>query len=266
MLTFPPNTLTAQSVAFPIVFRDRGIVGLNKDSGIPIDEHPWNAGAATLCGELRKRIAQEQPSALALGIERPAAICLTDSACSGVVLLADRESGVLDFWRNAVGSEQLKFRFVFLAKPRIKSDEESFVCRLPVAAHFTDARALISNKTGKKSQTNFSLIEKFSGYELWAAETTFPRLHQVRLHAVECGLPVVGDSVYGGVPAIENSKFGKKGRLNKGEARPIYMPPCIHLEKVFLPDGSTSGGNGAVVEAELPAGFSALLKKLRTLR
>lgn len=266
MLTFPPQTFESGSTSVPVIFCGNGIAALDKPSGVPIDEHPWHDGRATLCGEIRKRISLGQPSFLKLGLPRPAPVILTDSEISGCVLLADRDSGDLELWRNVVGSEQLKFVFFFLTRPASGNKRnEPFVCTLPVASHFSEARALISHKTGKKSETRFFPAENFGEYELWRAETAFPRLHQVRLHAQESGLPIVGDALYGGVPAVSNAYFGKRGRLNKGEVRPIYPSPCIHLASVGVPTMF-----GAQVPPELsaafPSGFEALLKKLRSRR
>lgn len=266
MLTFSPHTLRENSVVLPVIFRGNGVVALAKPSGVPADEHPWNAGAPTLCGELRKRLAQGSPSAAALGLARPAAVLPTDAECSGAVLLADREGGALDAWRNAAGSELLRFSFVFLAKPAAEaSGEAEFFCRLPVAAHFSEPRALVSSTTGKKSETRFFRLEKFGKWELWRAETAFPRLHQIRLHAAECGLPVVGDALYGNVPPVVNSELLRKGRLNKGEERPLYAPPCVHAERIFVPAGTLADAATEIV-APLPEGFAALLKKLRLRR
>ena len=263
MLTFPPHTLRENSVILPVIHRGRGVVAFAKPSGVPADEHPWNAGAPTLCGELRKRLAQGSPSAASLGLARPAAVLPTDAECSGATLIADREGGALDAWRNAAGSELLRFSFIFLAKPMSEAPGEAeFFCRLPVAAHFSEPRALVSSTTGKKSETRFSRLEKFGKWELWRAETSFPRLHQIRLHAAECGLPVVGDSLYGGVPAVVNSELLRKGRLNKGEERPLYASPCVHAERIFVPAGALAEASTEIV-APLPDGFAALLKKLR---
>lgn len=264
MLTFPPQTFESNSTSVPVVFCGNGMAVLNKPSGIPVDEHPWNEGRTTLCGEIRKRLEQGRASLQKLGLSRPAPVILTDSEISGCILLADRENGALELWRNAVGSEQLKFTFVFLCKPDSKSRlGESKTCTLPVAAHFSEPRALISHKTGKKSETRFSPEEKFGEYELWRAETTFPRLHQIRLHAQESGLPIVGDMLYGGVPAVSNAYFGKRGRLNKGEVRPIYPSSCIHLARIEIPE-SLSGQGAVEISTDVPSGFEALLKKLRS--
>lgn len=264
MLSFPAGTLLQKSLVLPVLFRGNGCVALSKPSGVPADEHPWNGSRANICAELRKRIAVGQASALALGLSRPATVFLPDAESSGLVLLADRDGNALDFWRNAAGSNRLIFEFLFLAKPVSGvSAEEKFSCELPVASHFSEPRAVISHKTGKKSETRFSRLEKFGNYELWRAETTFPRPHQIRLHARECGLPIVGDGLYGGVPAILNSAFGRKGRLNKGEERPLYAFPCLHLARISAAAGTVFSPDVSEISAPLPDGFDALLKKLR---
>jgi len=267
MLTFPQGVFSQNSTTLPILFRARGVVALDKPAGIAIDEHPWNVACATLCGELRARISNGNAGAVALGIARPVPVVLTDCEISGAVLLADREGGFSDAWRNALGSEQILFRFVFLAKPNLAGTqrEDSFSCGLPVAAHFSEPRALISRKTGKKSLTKFSRLEKFGAYEFWRAETAFPRLHQIRLHAAESGLPIVGDALYGNVPPVVNAMFGRKGKLNKGEERPLYSPLCLHLAEIVVPAtlACSDGVSAEKISAPLPNGFFALLKKFR---
>lgn len=284
MLTFPPKTFGESAVALPVIFRGNGVAALAKPAGIAVDEHPWTGTRPTLCGELRRRIARGSASALALGLARPAAVALADAEISGVVLLADREGGVLEAWRNALGSGQFLFRFLLLSRispagtrtvagttgtrkrgEKCAGAAEEISCALPVAAHFSEPRALISRRTGKRAETRFLCVEKFGTFELWAAETAFPRLHQIRLHAAEVGLPIVGDPLYGGVPAIVNAAFGRKGRLNKGEERPIYAPLCLHLEKIRIsPRAVAALPDGGEIFAPLPDGFSALLKKLRS--
>lgn len=266
MLSFPPHTLRAEPTLLPVIFRGSGVVALAKPAGVPVDEHPWTRGVPDICGEFRKRLAAGTVSAAALGLKRPAAVLSTDAECSGAALFADRDGGALEKWRNAAGSGQLRFFFVFLTRVSAGTPAEGdFVCRLPVAAHFTEARALVSRKTGKKAETRFSRLEKFGTVELWRAETSFPRLHQIRLHAAESGISVLGDALYGGAPAVSNAELSRKGRLNKGEERPLYAPPCLHLERISVPAGALTE-SGAEIVAPLPDGFAALVGKLRRSR
>ena len=49
-----------------------------------------------------------------------------------------------------------------------------------------------SRELGKKCETRFTLVESFLGFAIVNAATTFDRVHQVRVHAAESGLKVVG--------------------------------------------------------------------------
>lgn len=262
MLSFPPNTLRAEATLLPVIFRGRGVVALAKPAGVPADDHPWNAaGTPTLCGELRKRLALKIASAEALGLKRPAAVAAPDADCSGATLLADRDGGALEFWRNALGSERLAFRFLLLSRAA-PGAPDAFTCALPVAAHFSEARALVSHTTGKKSATRFERLEKLGAWEIWRAETTLPRPHQVRLHAAESGIPAVGDALYGGASAVLVSELRPKRRLNKGEDKVFYAAPCVHLAEI-APCGELGVPAFSGVVAPTPNGFETLLKKLR---
>ena len=244
MLSFPPHTLRAAPTLLPVIFRGSGVVALAKPAGVPVDEHPWTRGVPDICGEFRKRLAAGTASAVALGLKRPAAVLSTDAECSGAALLADRDGGALEKWRNAAGSELLRFFFVFLTRVSAgTSAEGEFVCRLPVAAHFTEARALVSRKTGKKAETRFCRLEKFGNVELWRAETAFPRLHQIRLHAAESGIPVLGDALYG-APSPDKGLSGQ----------------CLHARELKFIHPRT--GEHVVVSTDLPEYFTSVLHRL----
>jgi 23S rRNA pseudouridine1911/1915/1917 synthase len=54
---------------------------------------------------------------------------------------------------------------------------------------------------GKPSVTHFRIIATSGQYALIEALPVTGRTHQIRVHLTHCGLPIVGDEPYGGVPA-----------------------------------------------------------------
>ena len=54
---------------------------------------------------------------------------------------------------------------------------------------------------GKDARTRFRVITEGSGATLMEARPLTGRTHQIRVHLAHCGLPIVGDGVYGGAPA-----------------------------------------------------------------
>lgn len=250
-LSFPPGELREyEAVRLKILSCGNGIVALEKPAGIE-----------TLGEKLRAQIDAGKPSACALGIARPQLVFAPEAEVSGIAIFADKNSGAAETWKNAFGSAQFTFRYRLLARPSTAL-QDAFFCRLPVAQHFTEARALVSHTTGKKSETAFRRLEKLGNFELWEAVGTFPRFHQIRLHAQECKLPIVGDTLYGNVPAIRISELRPKKRLNKGEDKALYPEICLHLAEISVAE-NVPGIPAQTLVAPLPAGFETLLKKLR---
>jgi RluA family pseudouridine synthase len=56
-------------------------------------------------------------------------------------------------------------------------------------------------KGGMEAHTTFRLLDSSRGATLVEARPLTGRTHQIRVHLAHCGLPVVGDGVYGGPPA-----------------------------------------------------------------
>lgn len=251
-LSFPPGALNESALRLAVLYSAAGVLVLEKPAGL-----------AEIGNAFRAQIAESKPSACAFGIRRPQLVFAPETEISGLQIYADKDSDTLEIWKNTFGSALFTFRYVFLTHPLPgNSDEAAFACTLPVAQHVSKPLALVSNTTGKKSETVFRRLEKISGFELWEAQTSFPRFHQIRLHAQECGLPVVGDTLYGGAPAIRVSELRPKKRLNKGEDKALYAPICLHLASVSLKN-DVSGIEKCLIESPLPNGFETLLKKLR---
>lgn len=56
-------------------------------------------------------------------------------------------------------------------------------------------------RPGKEAQTGFRVVVQGDGAALVEARPLTGRTHQIRVHLEHCGLPIVGDSTYGGVGA-----------------------------------------------------------------
>jgi 23S rRNA pseudouridine955/2504/2580 synthase len=137
--------------------------------------------------------------------------------------------------------------------------ETEIVCELPLAPHATESRMLVSHTTGKKTLTRFNLEQRFRGYAVWTATTTFDRLHQIRLHAAESGLPIMGEARYAKIPSVMLSEIKRDYRPSpRNPEAPIYGELALHLARVVFPGAD---GQMVTVEAPLPKAFGVLLKR-----
>lgn len=255
---FPPPLLGDKPVRMRVLHTSPGFAAILKPPGTAWDDHLWNLGRPHVMGAMREQLAAGKPELVALGIARPASVHYFDAETGGVGLLADRETDALDKWRNAFGSEALSFTFRMLAFTA-DAPEEGGDCPLPVAVHRTEPRALVSHNTGKKSLTKFKALEKLGMWTLWEATTTLPRPHQVRLHAAEAGIRIVGETVYSQPGDIRLSQLMRKGRLNKGEDKVVNDGLCLRLVEV---DCSRADAAIGIIRAD-DEDWEGLVERLR---
>ncbi len=243
--------LGAAATRLDVLWSREGLLALNKPAGVASEPHPFWPDAPDLRGALRQ--CAQRPSFTSYALNAPSGICHLDAELSGVALFGiDAEASAR--WRNVFGSRQLSFHYRLLTS---RTDfEETFLCDLPLASHREKPLALVSHAQGKRTSTIFTRQERFGHFELWDAQTDYSRPHQIRLHATECGLNILGESLYSQTPEPLLSAL-KGGRFKKrDEEKPLYGSLCIHLSHVALPDS-------VKIEAPLPEKWALLEKKIR---
>ena len=258
-LSFPPDTLGREPLRLPIVARGADWLVLNKPAGVPWTPDPWIPRPTDLVREVRRQLREGKPQLARLGIGAFHGVAGPDLVASGAVLCALSDAAG-DRLANALGSAQIELthRFVTMGRPA----ETEILCELPLAPHALEPRMLVSHATGKKTVTSFRQEQRFRGYAVWTATTTFDRLHQIRLHAAESGLPIVGESRYAKTAPIYLSEIKRTYRPAGDGSRveqPLYGELCLHLARVRVP-----GEDGGMIEVEAPPpkAFGVLLKRL----
>lgn len=251
-VSFPPGVLGKGSARMDVIYFGQGLLALNKPAGVAVEPHPLWPVAPDVRSALRACDAQ-RPSLKPYGLDAPGGIAHIDPELSGVALLGVNAAAVAH-WRNVFGSRQLGFHFRFLAQDT-EGGDDTFACDLPLAVHDEKSLVLVTHTQGKAAVTRFARGEKAGAFYWWNAFTDFLRPHQIRVHAAECGLRIVGETVYGqGAP--EPLLSALKGRFkNRAEEKPLYGALCLHLADVTLPDGT-------VITAPLPQKMAVLADKL----
>lgn len=112
-------------------------------------------------------------------------------------------SGALVFARNKESATRFKELFeshvprktyVFLTKGKAKT--ESFEARSRIEKQ---GSAFVSLATGEpNSRTHFRRLRTLPAGDLWEAKPETGKPHQIRLHAADHGLPILGDFAHGG--------------------------------------------------------------------
>ncbi|MDR2603358.1 MAG: hypothetical protein LBC11_02245 [Puniceicoccales bacterium] len=230
---FPPNTIRETSVKVKIL--------VNLDNFLAIDKPP-DVPSEKILEHLPKQW-------VSIGLCYPKEIFALDGEISGIFLIAKTKKSAAEL-RNFHGSQLFTFTFDLLALP--STLDKIITCDLPIAKHSFHHAMVVSHKTGKKSHTDFRFIENVGPYEHWKATTCFPRPHQIRLHAHECGIGIIGENLYASNGINVTKKFLKTPNL-KNHWSTQYLP--IHLSCLEI-DSSQK------IKSPLPKKFQSLMKLL----
>lgn len=259
---FRPPLLGPLPVRISVLGQRDGLTFLAKPPGIAASRSPREPGLETIESALRCQIEDRKPELERLGFSSGRVLIPLPTECSGLLPVV-HDADAVEFWTNAYGSLQFTLRFSLLTLTSDLPDEVS--CDLPIAAHFKTGLALISHRTGKKTQTIFTRNERFPRFESWQATTRFLRLDQIRLHAHEIGLSVLGEDTYlppeaMAIPSPSLSDLQRRLRKPTPSARePLHPHPHIHLGSLTLPDGTE-------ITAPLPGSLQQVHDRIRSAK
>jgi 23S rRNA pseudouridine1911/1915/1917 synthase len=255
-LGFPVPLLGLQPVRLPVLYDDGDLIALAKPVGVLVQTESWYPRLPVLIEAIRHQCEQEKPEFTRLGIGTGGlwAVNDLDPECYGPVLFARTRERAEEL-RNEMGSEAFRFTFCLLSKGRPGKD--TLGCELPLARHRNEKRVLVSHTTGKKSETRFSAAGQTGSCRQWLAETAFPRRHQILIHAVESGLPVMGDESYAREKPLLLSRLKRDYQPKRDlEERPLYEGPAYFLMRI-------QKGDDLVVDCPPQNRWTGLLKQLR---
>ena len=254
-LGFPAPLLGHTPIRLPVLYDDGDCIALAKPAGVLVQQDTWFPRKPVLVEAIRYQAAQLKPEFVKLGIGESGlwAVNDLDPECHGPVLFA-RHRETAEALRSDYGSRLFVFRFEFISKaPRLQEPRD---CDLPVARHGRLPKILVSHTTGKKSLTRFSGLASVGACAYCLAETAYPRRHQILLHALESGLPVLGDQIYARSepPLLSRLKRDYRARDDR-EERPLYPGPAFFLREIEI-------GPGRVIKGDEPPKWKALCRLL----
>jgi 23S rRNA-/tRNA-specific pseudouridylate synthase len=141
-------------------------------------------------------------------------------------------------------------------------DDEQFVMSEKIGPHPVQAgRMRIDPRNGKKSRTEFAVLERFSRWSLVRCVPCGERPHQIRLHLAHAGFSIVADETHGG-KKLWLSRLKRDFRLKPGhEERPLISLTALHLEELNLTHPVTN--QPLAIKSGWPKDLRVALKYLR---
>lgn len=231
-----------------IIYEDEHIIVINKPPGllsIPDRFHPEKPNVQSILTALKGEI---------FTIHR------IDKETSGILIFArDKES-------HSKLNDQFSERQVskkYLALISGSHLPESGMISGDLAPDKNSPGKMKVTKKGKKSITEFKVIEQFRIASLVEIKILTGRQHQIRVHFYSKGWPLFIDKIYGGRESINITDIKSHRRIGKTDEnlRPLMDRTSLHAWQLEITHPATL--DKITFEAPLPKDFKAVLNQLR---
>jgi 23S rRNA pseudouridine1911/1915/1917 synthase len=187
-----PSGLVGENIPLDILFENDDLLVVNKPAGMVV--HPA-AGHAS--GTLVHAVLGYDPDIEGIGgEERPGVVHRLDKETSGLIVLAKNDNAhhwLQDQFRLRQ-VEKMYLALVDGAPPTPSGRVEAAIGRDPSHRR---KMAIVPLAKGREAISEYKTLESFPSYTLLEFHPFTGRTHQIRLHCVFLGSPIVGDAVYG---------------------------------------------------------------------
>ena len=183
----------AQDMALVVAFEDEHLIVVDKPAGMVVHPAAGNADG-TLVNALLHHCAG-QLSGIG-GVARPGIVHRIDKDTSGLIVAAKHDRAHEGLAKQfAVHS--IDRRYLAVAAGRIVPPAGSVDAELARSSVNRKKIAVVEAGRGKRAVTHYRSIEPLRDATLVECRLETGRTHQVRVHMMHIGHPLVGDPVYG---------------------------------------------------------------------
>ena len=243
----------------PVLAEDESLMVVDKPGGLLVSPDRYDPERPNLMRLLHQDIASHTGWVRERNLSYLSNAHRLDFETSGVLLLAKTKPALIHF-ANLFGIEKPAKEYLALAQgcPR----DDSFRVNARIGPHPARPGWMrIDPRNGKRSLTDFEVLERFAGYSWIRCRPSTGRTHQIRVHLADFGFPIAGDTKYGGRPLLL-SRLKKSYRLKPGQTeRPLIGRVALHAARLTIEHPVT--GKLVTFEAPVPKDLRVALKYLR---
>jgi 23S rRNA pseudouridine1911/1915/1917 synthase len=174
--------------ATELLFRERGVVGVNKPPGIPVQGTRASV-----------RLSLEAQLKDLLGIEWLTPAHRLDRDTSGLILFATSPEVAHTLHQQFEHRQVQKTYLAWTEPPPAEKhfEVQGYIYQVPHPRHARYALATAPRPEARSSQTRFDRLGVQAARALVRAHPVTGRTHQIRIHLASVGAPIVGDRLYG---------------------------------------------------------------------
>lgn len=191
-----PNQIQlADGTSIPILYEDRSVLAIDKPPGWMLVPYNWDKTGRNLQLAISSGVLGGAFWARSRNLRFLKYIHRLDAETTGILLFG-KSAGAVRSYGELFESRRMQKRYLAVVRGSPKQPE--WVCRAKLGPDPAEHGRHRLDPRGKEAETRFKLLEQRNGLALIEAKPVTGRTHQIRLHLVEAGLPIVGDTMYGG--------------------------------------------------------------------
>ncbi|MGK0500868.1 MAG: 23S rRNA pseudouridine955/2504/2580 synthase [Oceanicoccus sp.] len=211
-----------------ILFEDDTLIVVNKPSGLAVH------GGSGIKQGLIEALRVMRPDARFLEL-----VHRLDRDTSGCIMVAKKRS-MLRFLHEQLRNGTIDKRYLALVSGRWPNRRKLVNVALQKNTLQSGERMVRVDPEGKKSLTEFAVVERYSQATLMEAKPITGRTHQIRVHALHVGNPLLGDDKYGNTAACAAFKAqGLKRLFLHAASLRVPMPddaPSLRVQAPLSPE------------------------------
>jgi 23S rRNA pseudouridine955/2504/2580 synthase len=191
-----------ERLAASVVFEDDQLLAINKPSGLAVH------GGSGLQFGLIETLRAMRPETRFLEL-----VHRLDRETSGLILIAKRPAALKALHALLRGRGGIDKRYLALTQGRWPRHLRLIEAPLQRFERKSGERQVRVAREGKPSQTEFRIRESFRTTTLVEARPITGRTHQIRVHALHAGHPILGDNKYANAESEELTRELQLKRL-----------------------------------------------------
>jgi len=245
----PVREVLPEAIPLQVIYEDPHLIVLNKPPGLVVHPAPGNYTGTLVNALLYHYGSLPSPEPGVQGNERAGIVHRLDKDTSGVMVVA-RTHEALRCLSLQFKNRVVKKKYIALVAGVIKKGSGTIEASL--GRHVKERKKIsVHTHSPREAVTSFVVKERYRNATLVEVEIKTGRTHQIRVHMVHIGHPVLGDRVYGGSKATKS----EDGEITR---------QMLHAESLSLLHPET--GHPMTFSTPPPQDMMDLIEKMRSTR